>query len=141
MPSGVTKNFFNNQVFLGASAEDPETLNPAGSSLPLNEVIGAAGNAGGLYDPNNNYSFNLAPDIIAKAAFEPGQGKYGHDESLALPASSVIGFTRTYSLRSAGRARPPPANFGRRLQRQHRWRRYLVPVAVSPSLIKSSLSA
>ena len=80
----VTKNFFNNQVFLGASAEDPETLNPAGSSLPLNEVIGSAGNAGGLYDPNNNYSFNLAPDIIAKAAFEPGQGKYGHYEVFGI---------------------------------------------------------
>jgi hypothetical protein len=80
----VTKNFFNNQVFLGASAEDPETLNPAGSSLPLNEVIGAAGNAGGLYDPNNNYSFNLAPDIIAKAAFEPNQGKYGHYEVFGI---------------------------------------------------------
>jgi hypothetical protein len=80
----VTKNFFNNQVFLGASAEDPETLNPAGSSLPLNEVIGAAGNAGGLYDPNNNYSFNLAPDIIGKAAFEPAQGKYGHYEVFGI---------------------------------------------------------
>jgi len=80
----VTKNFFNNQIFLGASAEDPETLNPAGSNLPLNEVLGAAGNAGGLYDPNNNYSFNLAPDIIAKAAFEPNQGKYGHYEVFGI---------------------------------------------------------
>jgi hypothetical protein len=78
----VTKNFFNNQVFLGASAENPETLNPAGSNLPLNEVIGSAGNAGGLYNPGNNYSFNLAPDIIAKVAFEPKFG--GHYEVFGI---------------------------------------------------------
>lgn len=79
----VTKNF-RDTFWLGASAENPETLNPAGSGLPLNEVLGSAGNAGGLYNVNNNYSFNLAPDIIAKGVWEPSQGKFGHYEVFGI---------------------------------------------------------
>jgi len=80
----VTKELFPHTFWLGASAENPETLNPAGSGLPLNEVIGSAGNNGGLYNVNANYSFNIAPDIIAKAVWEPGQGHYGHYEVLGI---------------------------------------------------------
>ncbi|GGH16854.1 hypothetical protein [Silvibacterium dinghuense] len=71
----VTKNL-GTKAWIGASAENAETLNPAGSSLPLNEVIGSAGTGGGLYNSTANYSFNLAPDMIAKVAFEPGYGHY-----------------------------------------------------------------
>ena len=77
----ATKNF-NNQFWVGASAENPQTLNPAGSSLPLNLVIGSAGNGGGLYDASANYSFNLAPDMIAKVAYEPKFG--GHYELFGI---------------------------------------------------------
>ena len=34
------------------------------------------GVTGGLYDNQSNYSFNAMPDIIVKAAFEPGFGHY-----------------------------------------------------------------
>src|ERR1700760_3793526 len=71
----VTKNF-HDKVWVGASAENAETLNPAGSSLPTNLLIGSDGNNGGLYNVTANYSFNLAPDMIAKVAFEPGFGHY-----------------------------------------------------------------
>jgi Skp family chaperone for outer membrane proteins len=67
---------FGNKFFLGASAENAETLNPAGSGLPLNLLIGSAGTGGGLYNATANYSFNLAPDMIAKIAFEPGWGHF-----------------------------------------------------------------
>lgn len=67
---------FNNKFFLGMSAENAETLNPAGSGLPLNLLIGSAGVGGGLYNATANYSYNLAPDIIAKIAFEPGWGHW-----------------------------------------------------------------
>jgi hypothetical protein len=77
----VTKNF-NNRFWVGASAENPETLNPAGSSLPLNLIIGGPGNGGGLYDSLANYSWNLAPDIIGKVAFEPKFG--GHYEVFGI---------------------------------------------------------
>ena len=67
----VTKGFW-----LAASAENAETLNPAGSNLPTNLLIGSAGVGGGLYNPTANYSFNKAPDLVAKAVFEPGWGHW-----------------------------------------------------------------
>ncbi|HTZ88811.1 MAG TPA: hypothetical protein VMA71_00645 [Alloacidobacterium sp.] len=71
----VTKDF-GNKFWVGASAENAETLNPAGSSLPTNLLLGSAGVGGGLYDSASNYSFNIAPDMIAKVAWEPGWGHY-----------------------------------------------------------------
>ena len=79
---------FGNKMWLGVSIEAPETLTPAGSGLPTNYLIGSAGTGGGLYNnagqPGSassanvaNYSFNYAPDMLAKAVFEPG---YGHFE-------------------------------------------------------------
>ena len=67
---------FNNKMWLGASAENPETLNPGGSNLPTNILIGSGGTGGGLYNSTANYSFNLAPDMIAKAVFEPAPGQH-----------------------------------------------------------------
>jgi hypothetical protein len=71
----VTKDF-GNKLWIGASAENAETLNPAGSSLPTNVLFGSAGVGGGLYDSASNYSFNVAPDMVAKIAIEPGFGHY-----------------------------------------------------------------
>jgi hypothetical protein len=71
----VSKNFAN-KFWLGVSAENAETLNPAGSSLPLNLLIGSAGVGGGLYNATANYSYNMTPDFIAKAVFEPGWGHW-----------------------------------------------------------------
>ncbi len=71
----VTKNI-SKKFFMGVSAENAETLNPAGSNLPTNLLIGSAGNGGGLYNPTANYSFNQAPDLVAKMAFEPGWGHW-----------------------------------------------------------------
>ena len=67
---------FDNKLWVGASAENAETLNPGGSSLPTNLVIGTNGVGGGLTNEFANYSFNLAPDFIAKVAVEPGFGHY-----------------------------------------------------------------
>jgi len=64
------------KIFLGVSAENAETLNPAGSSLPTNLLIGSAGTGGGLYNATANYSYNLTPDFIAKLAFQPGWGHW-----------------------------------------------------------------
>lgn len=71
----VTKNFAN-KLWIGASAENAETLNPAGSSLPTNLLIGSAGTGGGLYNGTANYSFNYSPDFVAKIAFQPGWGHW-----------------------------------------------------------------
>jgi len=71
MSKNVGKKFF-----IGTSAENAETLNPAGANLPTNLLIGSAGVGGGLYNLNANYSFNLTPDFIAKIAAEPGWGHW-----------------------------------------------------------------
>ncbi|HEV2484588.1 MAG TPA: hypothetical protein VGT08_03560 [Terracidiphilus sp.] len=71
----VSKDF-GKKFFIGAAAENAETLNPVGSNLPTNLLIGSAGNAGGLYNPTANYSFNPVPDFIAKIVLEPGWGHW-----------------------------------------------------------------
>src|SRR5712692_5628047 len=75
----VTKNF-NEKVWLAFAVENPETvlsvINP-----PAN-VLGFSGNANTLtpssgFVPNaTGISTDLAPDLIAKVAFEPGWGHY-----------------------------------------------------------------
>ena len=67
---------FSKQFFMGASAEAAETLNPAGSGLPTNLLIGSAGTGGGLYNSTANYSYNMSPDFVAKIAVEPGWGHW-----------------------------------------------------------------
>ncbi len=73
------------KVFIGASAENAETLNPGGSGLPLNVLIGSGGTSGGLYNAASNpttgtalanYTFNYSPDWVAKMAIEPGWGHW-----------------------------------------------------------------
>jgi Skp family chaperone for outer membrane proteins len=71
----VSKDF-GKSFFIGASAENAETLNPAGSNLPTNLLIGSAGTGGGLYNATANYSFNMTPDFVAKIAFQPGWGHW-----------------------------------------------------------------
>ncbi len=71
----VTKNI-GRKFFVGASAENAQILNPAGANMPTNLLIGSAGNGGGLYNPDANYSFNKTPDFIAKIAVQPGWGHW-----------------------------------------------------------------
>jgi hypothetical protein len=86
----VSKDFGSN-FSIAVAAENPQTLNVAGHNLPTNFIIGSAGNAGGLYNSagtsaaNTNvaqYSANLAPDIIAKIAYQ--SPKFGHYELFGI---------------------------------------------------------
>jgi hypothetical protein len=96
----AAKNF-NNRFWLAASLENPQTTFAARNNAN-NFVIGSPGNGGGLYNsavtgcssalttsttgvitgvattctPAGSYSFNAMPDVIVKAAFEPGFGHY-----------------------------------------------------------------
>ncbi len=71
-------------LFLGASVENAETLNPGGNNLPSNVLIGSAGTGGGLFNGGEsssgsnlaNYSFNYTPDFVVKLALEPGWGHW-----------------------------------------------------------------
>ncbi len=66
---------FGDKVWLAFSVENPQTTFAAHGNAN-NFVFGAPGTAGGLFNPTANYSFNSAPDIIAKAVFEPGWGHF-----------------------------------------------------------------
>jgi len=77
----VTKNFgTKRKFFLGASVEEPQTLN-VGGGVAGTFTFQQAGNTGGLYNnggntAQQNYSYNYTPDFVIKAAFEPGYGHY-----------------------------------------------------------------
>lgn len=64
------------KMWLAIAVEEPQTtFKVGGTTTPF--LLGAAGNSGGLYNSaQSSYSFNLTPDFIFKAAFEPGFGHY-----------------------------------------------------------------
>ncbi|MGA3129903.1 MAG: OmpH family outer membrane protein [Terracidiphilus sp.] len=64
-----------NKFWIGGSVEEAQTLNIGGHNLPT-IAYQQAGNAGGLYNPTANYSFNYAPDLIAKGAYETNWGHF-----------------------------------------------------------------
>ena len=91
----VVKNF-NNRIALAASLENPQTTFTA-TNANNNFALGGDGVGGGLYNPGitacsttlnssgspvtvctnaSNYSFNAMPDVIVKAALDPGFGHY-----------------------------------------------------------------
>ncbi len=91
----VVKNF-NNRFALGLSLENPQTTFTA-TGAAANFALGSDGAGGGLYNPGitacttslnssgapvtvctnaANYTFNAMPDIIVKAAADPGFGHY-----------------------------------------------------------------
>ena len=96
----VVKELSPKRLWVGFSAENPETLN-LGGTVPAFLLLGSPGSGGGLYNGGAttgngttvsgaaaNYSFNLAPDIIAKMAYAPkfggqvevfGIGRFFHD--------------------------------------------------------------
>src|SRR5271166_152348 len=71
----VVKNV-GKKAWAGMSVENPQTLNPAGSGIPSNYITSVTGTGGGLYDNQANYSLNIAPDLVAKLAVEPGWGHW-----------------------------------------------------------------
>jgi hypothetical protein len=75
----VVRNI-GDHVFAGFAVEEAQTLNLGGHNLPA-LVYQQTGNPSGLYNSLSNYSFNYAPDLVAKVAFEPG---FGHFEVFAI---------------------------------------------------------
>jgi Skp family chaperone for outer membrane proteins len=70
----LAKNF-GNKAWLAVSVENPQATLTSHTNA-ANFLLGSAGTGGGLYNLNANYSFNPAPDVVAKLAFEPGFGHY-----------------------------------------------------------------
>ena len=74
---------FDHHVWLAAALENPQTTFTV-TNAAANFALGSPGSGGGLYNSGGtatgtalaNYSFNAMPDVILKAAFEPGFGHY-----------------------------------------------------------------
>ncbi len=105
----LTKNF-GNKVWLGAAVEEAQatltvhgnaTAQAAATNLCTNAgctttttvnlnptfnnfLLGAFGTSGGLDNPLGNYAYNLSPDFVVKAVWEPG---FGHYEVFGVLAS------------------------------------------------------
>jgi len=82
----ITKDF-GGKVALGLSVEAPQTtfggrgfstFTPATGNPSQNFFINAPGAGGGLYNAFDatGYTTNKAPDLLVKAAFDPGYGHY-----------------------------------------------------------------
>jgi hypothetical protein len=69
-----------NKLWIGGAVEEAQTLNIGGHELPT-IAYQQTGNSGGLYSSTSNYSFNYAPDLIAKAAYE---NNWGHFEVFGI---------------------------------------------------------
>jgi hypothetical protein len=98
-PSLRVTQKFGDHAAVGISVEQAQTLSPTCQSTattpvstttngvttttqtavacPSNYVLGNVGTGGGLYNATATYSYNLAPDVLAKIAY---QNKYGHLE-------------------------------------------------------------
>jgi hypothetical protein len=98
---------FSKQFSLGMSLESPQTVTsnginsaglPTGTTFPPSSVdYQNSGNGAGLNNSTTTYTTDIAPDVIVKAAFDPG---YGHYEVYGLGRmfrSSVAGQNETSS--------------------------------------------
>ena len=73
---------FGPKYAAGLAVEESQTVLAALTNPPTNFFIGGAGNTGGLYNSTGNgstaqnYSNNVAPDIIVKFTADPGIGHF-----------------------------------------------------------------
>ena len=70
------------KMAVAASIEQPQTILAASTNAPANFFFGNAGNTAGLFNSTGNgstaqnYSTNVAPDIIVKYTADPGFGHF-----------------------------------------------------------------
>ncbi|MGO9019084.1 MAG: hypothetical protein ACLQVJ_12120 [Syntrophobacteraceae bacterium] len=75
----VVQDFDDQKIWLGVSVESPQAIL---SGITAPSFVSATNSAsGGLFNSANSYSTDFAPDVIAKAAFDPG---YGHFEAFGI---------------------------------------------------------
>jgi hypothetical protein len=75
---------FNQKIWLGISLENPATvfsIGPNGTGLPTGTSAVTTLPGASQLNPSASYASNVAPDLIVKAAFDPG---YGHYELFGL---------------------------------------------------------
>jgi len=70
----LTKDLLDKSLWLAVSVENPQTTVTGTAPSGAGNLVTNTG--GNLFDANTNYSIDAAPDIIVKAAWEPGFGHY-----------------------------------------------------------------
>ena len=157
---------FDNKYWVGVAAENPQTLT-LGGTIPaeIGVVLGSSGNSGGVYNGGGapgggctvsslpttctgsgnvaSYSFNLAPDMIAKIAAEPG---WGHWELFGVARFFRDRIYRTppparSPIRTRARRRPCIASRERAPITTGRWAAALAEASVLRCLPRSSMWA
>ncbi len=74
----VATDFDDHKVWLAASVENPQTnfyLGPNGAGT-FRGTVNSTNPGGSNFAPNVNYSLDAAPDVVLKAAWDPGFGHY-----------------------------------------------------------------
>ena len=80
----ITENIDNGPFWLGLSLENPQAVyytGPNGTGLPGADTVTTTLAGGSGYASTNNYSADVAPDIILKGAADTG---FGHFEAYGL---------------------------------------------------------
>jgi len=75
----VAKDLDNHKLWLAASLENPQAnyyVGPNGTGAPGGTTVNSTNAGGSGFFSGNNYSADVAPDVIVKAAFDPGWGHY-----------------------------------------------------------------
>ncbi|HVM96180.1 MAG TPA: hypothetical protein VMT89_07310 [Candidatus Acidoferrales bacterium] len=85
---------FGNGLWVGASAESPQTVTSGGVVPPTGSNVNNPGNPGGLLNSATTYSNEYIPDFIGKVAFEPGFGHYEFKSLLRRFAARTDGTNR-----------------------------------------------
>lgn len=104
----VVKGFDHGHYHIAASIENPQQVIAAGSGgvyLPPGAKTSTYQNAGvNVNNPSTNYSTDVAPDVIAKFAADPGWGHYEVYGLLRFPHSRVsyVGYGRSHTTVAGG---------------------------------------
>jgi hypothetical protein len=74
----VAKDFDDQRLWIAASLENPQTTfsSPTTTTTIDGQTVTSTLPGGSGFAPTVNYSDNIAPDLIAKVAYDPGWGHY-----------------------------------------------------------------
>jgi hypothetical protein len=78
----LDKDFLDHRLWFGISVEEPQTVFSVGPNGALPTGFGTVNDenpGGSLLPPNQNFSDDILPDLVAKVAFDPGWGHYELD--------------------------------------------------------------
>src|SRR5262249_7943800 len=99
----ISKSLMDNKLTLAMSVEDPQTTF-GGKLQTQNTLIASPGDLGGLYNNQANYSYNVTPDFVFKAALDP---HFGHFEVFGVVSNFRA---RIFPCAGASATTPCPIN-------------------------------